>query len=98
VHVRSSRISTTDSILNLSRWANATLGANCTVENTPYIAYGASGEFIDIVSRYDQLILLSFLTDRLCRGNCQLGLYCDSVQTVCMTSKLFGTACAADKE
>ena len=36
----------------ISRWANATLGARCTVENVPYIAYGASGEFIDIVSRY----------------------------------------------
>jgi len=63
-------------------WANATLGARCTVENVPYIAYGASGEFIDIVSR----------------GNCQLGLYCDSVQLVCLTSKVLGAACHADKE
>jgi len=31
------------------------LGANCTVENTPYIAYGASGKFINIVSQYVHL-------------------------------------------
>jgi len=35
----------------LSRWANATLGTSCLVENTAYTAYGAAGEFIDIVSR-----------------------------------------------
>ncbi|KAF8813571.1 hypothetical protein BYT27DRAFT_7083469 [Phlegmacium glaucopus] len=67
---------------NLCMYADATLGANCTIENTPYIAYGASGEFIDIVSR----------------GNCKLGLYCDSGTRLCMTSKLLGAACAADKE
>jgi hypothetical protein len=67
---------------NVCMWANATLGTSCTVENVPYIAYGESGEFIDIVSR----------------GNCQLGLYCDSVSKVCMTSLVLGAACAADKE
>jgi hypothetical protein len=67
---------------NVCMWANATLHASCIVENVPYIAYGASGEFIDIVSR----------------GNCRLGLYCDSLQLVCMTSKILGAACAADKE
>jgi len=67
---------------NLCMWANTTLGANCTVENTPYIAYGASGEFIDIVSR----------------GNCQLGLYCDSGSKLCMSSKALGVTCSADKE
>ena len=37
----------------LYRWANATTGQNCSVENTAYIAYGDQGEeFIDIVSRY----------------------------------------------
>lgn len=39
------------------RWANVTLGQSCEVENTPYIAYGVDGEFIDIVSRYDYLFL-----------------------------------------
>ncbi|RDB16991.1 hypothetical protein Hypma_002678 [Hypsizygus marmoreus] len=63
-------------------WANATLGVACIVENTPYTAYGVDGEFIDIVSR----------------GNCQLGLYCDAAQKVCMAEKLFGEACTADKE
>lgn len=33
------------------RWANATLGSQCVIENTPYIAYGFQGEFINIVSR-----------------------------------------------
>lgn len=40
------------SLTLLSRWANATLGNACVVENTFYIAYGVSGEFPDIVSRY----------------------------------------------
>jgi len=44
------------------------------------------------------LILVSFPTQRLHRGNCKLGLYCDSGTKLCMTSKLLGTACAADKE
>ncbi|KAF9461321.1 hypothetical protein BDZ94DRAFT_1167869 [Collybia nuda] len=67
---------------NQCMWANATLGVACLVENTPYIAYGIDGEFIDIVSR----------------GNCHLGLYCDSQQKVCMAHKLLGEACTADKE
>ena len=83
----------------ISRWANATLGTSCTVENVPYIAYGESGEFIDIVSRYVPLYLCyASIAQRLCRGNCQLGLYCDSVKKVCMTSLAIGAACAADKE
>ncbi|KAH9485356.1 hypothetical protein JR316_0002264 [Psilocybe cubensis] len=67
---------------NVCMWANVTLGNKCVVENTPYIAYGASGEFIDIVSR----------------GNCKLGLYCDSSSLVCMNNKLLGESCEADKE
>lgn len=67
---------------NVCMWANETLGNKCVVENTPYIAYGISGEFIDIVSR----------------GNCQLGLYCDSSSLSCMKNKQLGDACAADKE
>jgi hypothetical protein len=83
----------------ISRWANATLGTSCAVENVPYIAYGESGEFIDIVSRYVPLCPChAFIAQRLCRGNCQLGLYCDSVKKVCMTSLAIGAACAADKE
>ncbi|KAG6820989.1 hypothetical protein H0H93_008618 [Arthromyces matolae] len=64
------------------RWANKTLGVNCTVENTAYIAYGANSEFIDIVSR----------------GDCHVGLYCDAAQRVCMNEKDLGAACTADKE
>ncbi|KIK03490.1 hypothetical protein K443DRAFT_676671 [Laccaria amethystina LaAM-08-1] len=67
---------------NQCMWANATLGNACVVENTFYIAYGVSGEFADIVSR----------------GNCRVGLYCDSVKKVCMTNKVLGAACGADKE
>jgi hypothetical protein len=44
------------------------------------------------------LICVSLPAQRLCRGNCQLGLYCDSAQLVCMTSKILGAACTADKE
>ena len=44
------------------------------------------------------LILASLSTQRHYRGNCQLGLYCDSGSKLCMTSKLLGAACAADKE
>jgi hypothetical protein len=67
-------------------WANVTLGLSCIVENTAYIAYGATdspgGEFIDIVSR----------------GNCRTGLYCDSQQKMCVQAKQLNTACGADKE
>jgi len=63
-------------------WANQTVGQTCVVENTPYIAYGASGEFIDIVSR----------------GNCVVGLYCDSATKQCMQEKALNVACTADKE
>jgi len=67
---------------NLCMWANATLNSSCVIENTPYIVYGLSGEAIDIVSR----------------GNCMLGLYCDTAQKVCLASKAIGVSCSADKE
>ncbi|KAF8891638.1 hypothetical protein BD779DRAFT_1512250 [Infundibulicybe gibba] len=67
---------------SICMWANVTLNDQCQVENTPYIAYGSTGEFIDIVSR----------------GNCRLGLYCDSQQKVCLQEKLVGAGCNADKE
>jgi hypothetical protein len=65
-----------------SRFANATLGTTCVVENTPYIGYSGTDEFIDIVSR----------------GNCVNGLYCDSQQKVCVQAKALNAACDADKE
>lgn len=34
-----------------SRWANVTIGLSCQVENTAYIAYTGTNEFIDVVSR-----------------------------------------------
>ncbi|KAJ7084299.1 hypothetical protein B0H15DRAFT_848562 [Mycena belliarum] len=67
---------------NKCMWANKTAGNTCTVENTAYIAYGPSGEFIDIVSR----------------GDCVVGLYCDSASKQCMKEKALGAACTADKE
>jgi len=67
---------------NVCMWANATLNSPCVTENTPYIVYGGSGEGIDIVSR----------------GNCKLGLYCDTAQKVCLSSKAVGDSCSADKE
>jgi len=67
---------------NICMWANATLGSQCVIENTPYIAYGFQGEFINIVSR----------------DNCVLGLYCDGTQKVCMNTKSLGVTCTADKE
>ncbi|KAF8210141.1 hypothetical protein K438DRAFT_1959422 [Mycena galopus ATCC 62051] len=67
---------------NVCMWANATAGESCTVENTPYTAYGVSGEFIDIVSR----------------GNCVVGLYCDAVSLQCLQEKALGATCDADKE
>jgi hypothetical protein len=43
------------------RWANATIGNQCVVENVGYITYGSnSSEFVDIVSRYAPFSL-SFL-------------------------------------
>ncbi|CAK5281480.1 unnamed protein product [Mycena citricolor] len=67
---------------NVCMWANATSGSSCVVENTAYIAYGATGEFIDIVSR----------------GNCVAGLYCDAGTKQCMAEKSLGASCTADKE
>lgn len=70
-------------INNVCMWSNMTVGQPCVVENTAYIAYGTNGEeFIDIVSR----------------GNCNLGLYCDSQQKMCMQQKDLNVACDADKE
>jgi len=76
-----------------------TLNAACIVENTAYIAYGRSGEFIDIVSRYALLLDCNVkFTDGYSSGNCQPNLYCDSQQKVCMQTKVLGAACSADKE
>ncbi|KAK0504880.1 hypothetical protein EDD18DRAFT_1126802 [Armillaria luteobubalina] len=67
---------------NICMWANVTEGETCVVENTAYIAYGTNQEYIDIVSR----------------GNCRLGLYCDSQQLTCIKTKDLGQTCDADKE
>lgn len=37
---------------HLFRFANVTAGSTCEIENTGYIAYGSSGEFVYVVSRY----------------------------------------------
>ncbi|KAG8899265.1 hypothetical protein FRB99_006832 [Tulasnella sp. 403] len=65
-------------------WANATLGNDCVVENTPYISYeaGTGNKFINVVSR----------------GNCEKDLYCDSQTLKCMTTRQIGDKCDADKE
>jgi hypothetical protein len=63
-------------------WANVTLGLPCMVENTAYISYGITDEYIDIVSR----------------DNCRVGLYCDTTQKVCIQRKDVGAGCTADKE
>lgn len=44
------------------------------------------------------LVLLLLPTQKIRSGNCQLGLYCDSGTKLCMTSKVLGAACGADKE
>lgn len=67
---------------NVCMWANVTVGLPCEVENTAYVAYAGTDEFIDIVSR----------------GNCQIGLYCDSQSLVCIQTKQLGETCDADKE
>ncbi|TBU30294.1 hypothetical protein BD311DRAFT_691476 [Dichomitus squalens] len=67
---------------NICMWANVTVGLPCIVQNTAYTAYGPDGEFVDIVSR----------------GNCKVGLYCDSQQLVCVQTKAIGEQCDADKE
>jgi hypothetical protein len=68
---------------NVCMWANVTENESCVVQNTAYIGYTASGgEFIDVVSR----------------GNCQVGLYCDSQSLKCVQEKNLGETCDADKE
>ena len=37
---------------SLFRWANVTVGLPCVIENTGYIVYSGSNEYVDIVSRY----------------------------------------------
>lgn len=34
----------------------------------------------------------------ICRGNCHIGLYCDSQSLVCMQTKQLGESCDGDKE
>ena len=46
------RVLFTRSISHLFRFANITAGSTCEIENTGYIAYGPSGEFVYVVSRY----------------------------------------------
>ncbi|KAH8994002.1 hypothetical protein EDB92DRAFT_1934423 [Lactarius akahatsu] len=48
------------------QFANVTAGSTCEIENTGYIAYGPSGEFVYVVSR----------------DNCKVGLYCDTNSTI----------------
>ncbi|KAH6910423.1 hypothetical protein BKA70DRAFT_1147442 [Coprinopsis sp. MPI-PUGE-AT-0042] len=67
---------------NVCMWANVEEGQDCVIENTPYIAYGLEGEFINIVSR----------------GNCLGGLYCDGPTRKCLRNKQLGEQCTADKE
>jgi len=69
----------------LCMFANVTVGNQCMVDNTPYIAYSSNGsEFIDVVSR----------------SNCRKDLYCDaqSNPTVCVQRNSIGEKCEADKE
>jgi len=64
-------------------YANATLGNECIVENTPYVGYETDGtQFINVVSR----------------GNCVTGLYCDAVSLKCLAQLALGESCTADKE
>lgn len=65
-------------------WANATLGNDCVVENTPYTGYeaGTGKEFVNVVSR----------------GNCVTGLYCDAPTLKCLLQLDEGQSCQADKE
>ncbi|KAH9910951.1 hypothetical protein B0H21DRAFT_782468 [Amylocystis lapponica] len=68
---------------NVCMYANVTLGQTCVVQNTAYVAYGPDGaEYPDVVSR----------------GNCQVGLYCDSQSLQCIQTRELGQACDADKE
>jgi len=65
------------------QWANVTVGQQCDIENTGYIAYGIDNkEFVDVVSR----------------DNCKLGLYCDVTKKICIQQSDIGGSCSADKE
>ncbi|KAH9039576.1 hypothetical protein EDB85DRAFT_2072419 [Lactarius pseudohatsudake] len=64
------------------QFANITAGSTCEIENTGYIAYGPSGEFVYVVSR----------------DNYKVGLYCDTNSTDCIQQKDLGASCSADKE
>ncbi|KAG9006385.1 hypothetical protein FRB94_000849 [Tulasnella sp. JGI-2019a] len=65
-------------------WANATLGNDCIIENTPYVGYqaGTGAKFVNVVSR----------------GNCVNGLYCDAPTLKCLAQLSQGQTCTADKE
>jgi len=68
---------------NVCMWTNVTENQPCIVQNTAFIGYTPNGgEFIDVVSR----------------GNCQVGLYCDSQSLQCLQEKRLGDSCDADKE
>jgi len=42
--------------------------------------------------------LLGVVFISIFRGNCQIGLYCDSQSLVCIQTKQLGETCDADKE
>ncbi|CCM01150.1 uncharacterized protein FIBRA_03198 [Fibroporia radiculosa] len=69
---------------NLSpRWANASVGDACQVQNIAFVAFGRNGiNYPDVVSR----------------DNCRVGAYCDSQKLACIRTKNIGVTCSADKE
>lgn len=82
----------------IARWANVSEGEDCVIENTPYIAYGLEGEFINIVSRCVPVHSLPMLLLTCYSGNCRGGLYCDGPTRKCLANKQLGEQCTADKE
>lgn len=46
-----SRQTSISDFVNLCSWANATVGNECVIENTPYVVYTSAGEYADVVSR-----------------------------------------------
>jgi hypothetical protein len=75
-----------------------TLSAACAVENTAYIAYRPSGEFIDIVSRYAHLLNCNAKSPMDIQVVIAARVSIVTQQKVCMQNKLVGAACLADKE
>lgn len=71
-------------VINITRYANATLGTPCIMDSTVYVGSGPKGE------QFSNTVL---------RDNCiKPGLYCNTTSNVCEVTLQLGLSCQNDLE